>query len=219
MIDMGYMQEVSAEDVRSDIQQSYEYYQKWMKIRTGDINFVVDHILAEAKNKEADSLYKLVDTTKIGVIGHSLGGSAALGIGRMRDDVSAVIALESPFMCDIKGVENGKFVFTDEIYPVPVLNVYSDDGWSVLANAPQYAENQALLSETNSTAFNVHISGVGHLTLTDLPRTSPFLASILNKQKSTTNTEYCRKTINKISLEFFDCYLKGVGKFTSGGTY
>lgn len=164
-------------------------------------------------------VYKLVDITKIGVMGHSLGGSAALGIGRIRDDVSAIIALEFPFMCDIKGVKDGEFVFKNEIYPVPVLNVYSDSSWSILAYRPQYVENYTLLSNANATAFNVHISGVGHLTLTDLALTSPFLTRIFNGQKSTTDTEYCLKLINKICLEFFDCYLKREGKFTSGGTY
>lgn len=218
-LDMDYMKELSAEDARFDRQQSFEYYQKWMKIRTGDINFVIDTILAEAENNDADMVYKLVDTAKIGVMGHSLGGSAALGIGRMRDDVSAVIALEAPFMCDIKGVEGGEFVFNDEIYPVPVLNVYSDKGWGIFPEWPQYKENYALLSDTIATAFNVHISGVGHLTLTDFALTSPFLTRMLNGQESTTSTEYCLKTINKVSLEFFDCYLKGEGKFTSSGTY
>jgi len=218
-IDRGYMQELSAEDSRSNRQQSYELYQKVMKIRTGDINFVIDHIIIEAKYNDADTVYKLVDKGKIGVMGHSLGGSAALGIGRMRDDVSAIIALESPFMCDIEGVKDGEFVFKDKIYSVPVLNVYSDDGWSLLANRPQYAENYALLSGANATVFNVHISGVGHFNLTDLPLSSPFLARMFNAHKSTIDAEYCIKKINKICLEFFDSYLKREGKFTSGKTY
>ena len=218
-MDMGYMKECSVENARANRQQSFEYYQKWMKIRTGDINFVTDYILAEAKNNAADKVYKLVDTTKIGAMGHSLGGSAALGIGRTRDDISAVIALESPFMSDITGVKDGEFVFNDKIYPVPVLNVYSDMGWSLLPHRPQYAENYALLSGNNATAFNVHISGVGHLTLTDLALTTPFLTNLLNGHKSTTSTEYCLKTINKITLEFFDRYLKGKGEFISAGTY
>lgn len=218
-MDNGYMKECSDENAQLSRQQSYEDYQKWMKIRTGDINFVIDYILEEAKNNAADMVYKLVDTTKIGTMGHSMGGSAALGIGRMRDDISAAIALESPFMCDIKVVQDGEFVFTDKVYPVPVLNVYSDDSWSILGKRPQYAENHALLKGTNATAFNVYISGVGHLTLTDFALTSPFLTRIFNGHKSTTDTKYCLKTINKVCLEFFDCYLKGEGKFTLGGTY
>ena len=52
-IDMGYLQELKAEDARSDKQQSYAYYQKWMKLRTDDINFVLDYTLAEAKRDDA----------------------------------------------------------------------------------------------------------------------------------------------------------------------
>ena len=218
-VDKAYMNELKTEDAKNKKIQSYDYYQKWMKIRTEDMNFVIDYILKEAKDKTSDTVYKLVDITKIGVMGHSLGGSSALGIGRMRKDVSAVIALESPFLCDIKGVTNGNFDFEGVKYPVPVLNVYSDSSWGHLKEWPQYAENSALLSNTNPTAFNVHIKGVGHLTLTDLALSSPFLTRIFNGQKSTTNTEYCLRVINKVCLEFFDCYLKGESKFNLYGTY
>jgi len=219
-IDLGYMQELFTEDPQSDIQQSYEYYQKWMKIRTDDINFIIDYIMTEVENNNADMAYTLVDIAKIGVMGHSLGGSAALGIGRIRDDVNAVIALESPFMYDIEGIEDGRFVFTDKIYPVPVLNVYSDSSWSILGEQPQYAANYSMLSDTDATTFNVYISGVGHLALTDFALTSPFLTSILDSEKSTTEKAvYCLKTVNKVCLEFFDAYLKGEGEFTSSGSY
>ena len=218
LMDMGYMQEINTADAHANKVQANEYFQKWMGIRMGDINFVIDHILSETKSSGADGVYKLIDTAKIGVMGHSLGGSAALGIGRVRDDVSAVIALESPFMHDIEGVQDGEFVFTGEKYPVPVLNVYSDSSWSHLGEWTQYAENDALLSDTNATAFNVHIAGVTHLALTDFARTSPILTRIIDGQKSTTPTESALKTINKISLEFFDKYLKGEGEFAPAET-
>ena len=145
--------------------------------------------------------------------GTSLGGSAALCMGRLRNDVSAVIALEAPLLCDIVGVHDGEFIYTSEPYPVPVLNVYSDTGWQILADRPQYKANHALLSYANGTAHNVHIQGVGHFTLTDLALASPILTSILNGQKSTTNSTACLKEINQLSLGFFDFYLKGKGAF------
>jgi dienelactone hydrolase len=220
-IDMGYVRELNAEDARTNRQQSYALYQKWMEIRTGDIHFVIDRILAEADNLDADTdtVYRLVDAGKIGVMGHSLGGSAALGIGRVREDVQAVIALEAPFLTDIIGVEDGEFVFTEGEYPVPVLNVYSDGIWSLLGERPQYAKNYALLSDGTLTAFNVYISGVGHLSLTDLSLSSPLLTRLIDRQASTMSASDCLKLINRISLEFFDAYLKGIGQFTSDGMY
>ena len=212
-INKSYMKELSTENALIDREQSYMYYQKWMAIRTSDISFVIDRVLAEANADNVDTVYKLVDTERIGVMGHSLGGSAALCMGRLRSDIRAVIALESPLLCDIVGVRDGEFIYTSEPYPVPVLNVYSDTGWRILADRPQYKSNHALLSYTDGTAHNVHIQGVGHFTLTDLALASPILTRILNGQKSTTNSTACLKEINQLSLGFFDFYLKGKGAF------
>ena len=214
-----YMRQLQAEDARADRQQSYEYYRQWMKIQTGDINFVTDHILANSRSEKAEGVYKLIDGTRIGVMGHSLGGSAALGIGRTRKDIGAVIALESPFLCDITGVQDGEFVFTGEPYPAPVLNVYSDSAWDHLAQWPQYAQNSRLLSQAFASAPFVHIRGTGHFSLTDLALTSPMLTRLFNGFPSTADTGYCLKTINQVCLQFFDCHLKETGSFTLGGTH
>ena len=209
-----YVKELRTENAKINKQQSYEYYQKWMKIRTDDINYVIDYLVNQAKDETSDAFYQLIDVTKIGVMGHSLGGSAALAIGRMRDDISAVMALESPFMFDIVGVDNHDFVFIKEQYPVSVLNIYPDSSWSNLSNWPQYAKNYSLLTETNPSVINVHIEGVGHFSLTDLALTSPFLTRLLNGEKTSANPEHTLKIINEISLDFFDDFLKE-GKHTA----
>lgn len=212
-IDLGYMQELFTEDPRVDIQQSYAYYKKWMKIRTDDINFVIDYIITEVEKNHADRVYRLVDNKKIGVMGHSLGGAAALGIGRIRTDLTAVIALESPFMYDIEGVEDETFIFTDKVYPVPVLNIYSDSSWHILGERPQYEANYKMLFDSDATAFNLYISGVGHLALTDFALTSPLLTRLIDGKKPTTDTIDGLKRINKSCLDFFNSYLKGNGEF------
>jgi hypothetical protein len=122
-------------------------------------------------------------------------------------------------MYDITGVEDGEFAFTPDAYPVPVLNVYSSSSWSHFREWPQYAMNSQLLSDPGASAFNVYIRGTGHFDLTDLAISSPILARLSNGQESTTDARYTLKIINKVSLEFFDSYLKGMGTFTSGGIF
>lgn len=212
-VSMEYFQELQREDAKSDKGQSFRYYQKWMQTRTGDTNFVMDTILEKAANG-TEGVYGLIDVERIGVMGHSLGGSAALGIPRQRDDIDAVIALESPYLYDIVGVENNQFVFTSEPYPVPVLNVYSDASWSHLSEWAQYARNYDLLSDSRTTVSNIHLSGAGHFSLTDLSLASPLLVRLLEGGESTRdNAEYLHD-VNRVCLEFFDRYLKDRDEYT-----
>jgi dienelactone hydrolase len=208
-IDLGYMQELSKEDAQTTPQDSYELYKKWMSLRMGDIGFVIDNIKNKVENNDKDLLYSIIDIKRIGVMGHSLGGSAALGMGRIRDDISGVIALEAPFMYDIEGVEEGQFIFTDNKYPIPILNIYSDSSRDILGKRPQYAANFKILSDYNETSYNIFLSGVGHLGLTDFALTSPILTNFLDGGKSSSdNTVSILKRINKECLEFFNYYLK-----------
>lgn len=213
VVSTAYFMELQRENARLNKQQSFEYYQEWMSLRTSDMNFVIDIILRNVANG-AKGVYSLIDPEKMGVMGHSLGGSAALGIPRQRDDVDAVIALESPFLFDIVGVENDEFVFMDEIYPVPVLNIYSDSAWENFRGWPQYARNTALLSDPQAAAFNVHLSGAGHFSLTDLSLASPLLVRMLEGGQSEIDSTVYLTAVNKACLQFFNRYLKNQGEFT-----
>jgi pimeloyl-ACP methyl ester carboxylesterase len=206
-ISMDYTRELQQEDASRDKVQSYDYYQKWMKTRIGDINLVIDTILENAA-EGVDGIYGRVDTGSIGVMGHSLGGSAVLGIGRQRRDVRAVIALESPFLADIIGVEDDAFLFIDEPYPIPVLNIYSDSSWEHLAQWPQYARNYALLSEPAPTVVNLHFGGAGHYSLTDLSLSSPLLVRLLEGDPPARDSREYLQRINQATLDFFNCHLK-----------
>lgn len=207
LVSREYFGELQREDAKTDKGQSLRYYRKWLAIRTADIRFALDTILARAA-AGADGVYARVDGARIGVMGHSLGGSAALAIPRQRSDIDAVIALESPFLGDILGVENGEFIWLDEAYPVPVLNIYSDSSWSHLAEWAQYARNADLLTNAPPTALSLYLPGRGHFSLTDLALVSPLLTRILDGgQPSRDSIEYLRG-VNQASLDFFDRYLK-----------
>ncbi len=208
-IDRDYLSDLKAEDAKSDREQSFRYYKEWMKLRCDDIDFVIDYILDQTLKNEAGGVYELVDANRIGLAGHSLGGAAVLGTGRNRKDIDGVIALEAPFLCDIKGVEDGEFIWENESYPVPLLNIYSDSSWNNLGNWPQYAANNKLLFSNRPDIFNIYIEGTGHLGLTDLSLVSPFLTNILDGKSQTLDSEHSLQRINRACLEFFDYYLKG----------
>ena len=213
-VNWEYFGELQREDAKTDKQQSFRYYQKWLETRTDDINFVIDTILAQVA-RGSEGVYALVDDTRIGVMGHSLGGSAALAIPRQRDDIAAVIALESPFLYDIIGVENDAFVWLDAAYPVPVLNIYSDSSWHHLSTWSQYARNAALLSVASETAISLHLPGAGHFSLTDLSLASPLFVRLLEGGKpAREGAEYLRD-VNEACLEFFDQYLKDRNEFAA----
>lgn len=73
-INPEYMQEVNNanKDGVYSLGEFYELTQKWMKLRTDDMSFVMDTILEQAEQKK-DSVYGRIDTQKIGVFGHSMG--------------------------------------------------------------------------------------------------------------------------------------------------
>lgn len=212
-VNWDYFQEFLREDAGRDREESFRYYRKWMETRTGDINFVIDTIL-EKTSAGAPGVYELINGEMIGVMGHSLGGSAALALPRQRDDIDAVIALESPLLYDIVGVEQGEFVWTDSPYPAPVLNIYSDSSWGHLSEWPQYAGNFALLSNPSESTPSQYLSGAGHFSLTDLSLTSPLLVYLLEGGGSVESSDYLR-IVNRVCLAFLDRYLKGQSNSTS----
>lgn len=205
-----FMKEIAADSPQDKPEQSLPHFEKWMNIRTRDINFVLDTVIEKVSEESSElSVYDLIDTSRICVMGHSLGGSAALGVGRQRCDIAAVISLEAPFLCDIRGIDtDGNFIFEQSEYPVPVLNVYSDASWEHLREWKQYEENARLLNMESDDIQNVYLSGIGHFSLTDLSLSSPFLTFIFDGFKTNNMPQKTLKAINEICLEFLDSHLK-----------
>lgn len=205
-----FMKEIATDSPQDKPEQSLLHFEKWMNIHTGDINFVLDTVIEKASGESGElSVYGLIDISCICVMGHSLGGSAALGVGRQRNDITAVISLEAPFLCDIQGIDdNSNFIFEQSKYPVPILNVYSDASWKHLREWKQYEENSRLLDMESNDIQNVYLSSIGHFSLTDLSLSSPFLTFILDGFKTNNEPEETLKKINEVCLEFLDSHLK-----------
>lgn len=199
-------------------EELYGLIQKWMKLRTDDMNFVIDTILAKAKSDNAP-VYSLIDTEKIGVFGHSMGGAASVWLGRERDDIRAVVNIDAPFFSElVYNKEIDDYVASDVTFTTPLLNIYSDDVWGQLDINSTYVANK-LNNEPFKDAYTVHFEGAKHLSLTDLPLFSPILASILQGGKANIDKYYSIETANELILKFFDYELKGIGHFSPKETY
>ena len=200
-----FMEEMMSDRPDKRPEESVVHFEKWLGVRMRDMNFVLDTILKKAADNDQElAVYQLIDPQRIGLMGHSLGGSTVLGIARQRSDIKAVMALESPYLFDITGVNpDGKFTFDESPYEIPMLNVYSDATWSRLSETDLYAENARMLKEESADIQNVHIAGAGHLALTDLALASPFLGMMLDGMIYRQSPKEILTEVNEVSLRFF----------------
>ncbi|KOR89283.1 alpha/beta hydrolase family protein [Paenibacillus solani] len=215
-----YMQEVNnANKGVYSLGEFFELTQKWMKLRTDDMDFVMDTILEQAEQKK-DSVYKRIDTQKIGVFGHSMGGAASIALSRERDDIDAVVNIDAPFFSElVYDKVTNELKAKSEAYTIPLLNVYSDDVWIQLDSSSSYIANR-ISNENFKGAYTVHFKGAKHLSLTDLPLFSPILANLLQQgRKADIDKYYAIETQNELILRFFDYALKNQGQFAPKATY
>lgn len=220
MINADYLREFNNSNKEGiyTMEELYGFTQKWMKLRTGDMNFVIDTILEKAVSDQ-DPVYQLIDTEHIGVFGHSMGGSASEALGRERSDVDAVVNLDAPFFNElVYDPEINDLAAKDEPYRVPLLNIYTDDVWRQLGKNSAYAANE-VDNPNFKDAYTVHFQGAKHLSLTDLPLFSPILANMLQGGQADIDKYYCIEMMNALILQFFDYTLKGTGQFEPQAVY
>ena len=211
-VDTDFINKAAEINAVHDTQHEEEIYNttsKWMKLRTDDENFVLDRILAECENNSAAALFSIINTGKIGLMGHSLGGASSAQIGRVRNDIDAVIVLDGTMLGEEVAFENNAVVLNDSPYPVPLLNVYAEDHYTNSKELVGDSYNNFYATENAVCAYETVFKNAGHLNLTDLPLFSPLLARMLGV--GTIDERYCIKTMNEVVLAFFDSYLKDAG--------
>lgn len=188
-----FIKEMTSLNPEKNPEKAFELFKKWMEIRTYDLNFVMDDYIK--KNGQTNFI----------VMGHSLGGSAAYAMARIRNDIKGCIALEAPFMYDVQGVKDGRFVFDNSDYNIPLLNIYSDSSYPYLKKWKQYENNARFLESGNPDYTNLYYEGTVHMGLCDLSLLSPVLATVfsgkIQKQKAGPQLEKlnkdCLKWINE----------------------
>lgn len=204
MVDFKFIQEVMTSQGSEDLEGTLKSLNNWLQIRLEDINFVLDKILDSEKDNDYENY---IDTKRIVLSGHSLGGSAALAIGRERSqEISALVILESPFVTDIVGIEGDKYVFKESEYPLPILHFYSDSLYEKISNITTYSMNDRLIKSGDPKYVNVHIEGVGHIGLTDMALVSPIITNIIDGGLNKRQAPETLLEINDYVLDFLKDY-------------
>jgi acetyl esterase/lipase len=229
LIDRPYMQSyLNLSGGKYDAATVFQLESEWMALRTADINFVVDTVIAQARTAQPGTLYALIDPRKIGLMGHSLGGEAAAAVARERaengkQDIAAVINLDADLHGEYSLDENGSQVLIDRTYPVPLLSIISDSLWRLMDGVPDGDAVIAVkhISATAPNAFLIHMLGTNHMSFTDLPLVSPAMVALINgavpQAGGKINDPYTTiAKMNEIVLDFCNVYLKGEGKFEPG---
>jgi dienelactone hydrolase len=207
--------------------QTLKLENNWMTVQATDINFVLNTILAKAKDPGSAAVYHLVDGEKIGLMGHSLGGVSSAQVARERvangrNEIDAVVNLDADLFGEYVGVVDGKEVLNKSLYPVPILTLLSEDikqRIDAIPNADKFVAVQ-YISTTNPQAYEIVFPGTNHMSFTDMPLTSPLLTSLLNSSVHSTRGSGADPlaTIEKMNatvLQFFNVYLKGEGRFST----
>ena len=216
-------------------QEIIELSHEWLKLRTDDMNFVLDSI-KEAKQqgiqkelpkewflaKDASSkeeilnILAMTDTEHIGLMGHSMGGAASVTVGRTRTDVDAVIDLDGTMLGEQFGYQDGEYDFYDEAYPVPLLVVNNEPHHFEGEEVQMLYVNRFVLANAVDAKYT-YFKGSGHMNFTDLPLFSPVLAGMLGVGE--VDAEECVVKMNQLILNYFNCYLKNMGEVTVNESY
>lgn len=204
-------------------EELFEITSKWMELREADMNFVINMLKAgdiddawfydDANQDTIVAIVNSIDTTKIGLMGHSLGGATAVSVGR-RDDISAVIDLDGTMLGEQIGVDNGYPVINEEIYTTPILSINNENHNNECLNTREMGYNYTnnVILDNAVTGYSTYFRGSEHMNFTDLPLFSPFLAKMLGT--GSVDPKRCIDQVNEIVVDFMDCYLKGEGSFS-----
>ncbi len=212
LVNMDFLNDaVGITNCEYDAKTTYDKTHSWLSLRTADMNFVLNSVLAADGGLIPASISACIDPERIGLFGHSLGGATAAQLGRERSDVDAVAVIDGTmFGEEVSLNPDGTVVLNQTPYPVPLLNLYNE---SHDRDAKQQGATYSNLSASAHAieAYDVVIAGSGHLNFTDLPLFSPALAGMLGT--GTVDSRYCIETMNQIVLQFFDHTLKGSAAF------
>lgn len=206
---------------------------KIVKLWQADVRFVLSCIealegekLADGATQEENMFYHKLDLTKIGMLGHSMGGATTTQILRHDERVKAGINMDGP-LCGENYDEEFKKPYMVMIAENSIRRTNTSLSDQELLSRGMSREEEDYLREvfkfgiknlcsniraTGSDAYYVFMHGAGHNTFTDVPlvKDASFLLSFLEYFGLNTGSISplrAIKIINELIVDFFNKHL------------
>ncbi len=163
----------------------------WTAIRAADLGFVLTQLDGLDRGESADPLSGHLDTGRVAVTGHSLGGAAALQAARQDRRFDAVIDLDGyPHGPTSPSLDQPTLALTQAVTP---------------GTDPRYLPRLTeVLTSATATSYRLTIPGATHLTFMDGPLYLPPVPSIVGTLGRTGSP----RVVAAATLAFLDAVLR-----------
>jgi len=150
-----------------------------------DNRFILDELISSKHNNFI--FRKIMDTSRIGIMGMSIGGAVATEFAKSDERIKAGI--------NVDGLQYGKR--NRESLEIPFMMIYSEDGKGL---------NEFLMMDSNNDFYEFTFTNARHPDFTDMTLIWPFMR--VYGQLGNIPGERMVELTNKVILNFWDCYLK-----------
>ncbi|MFI9322684.1 alpha/beta hydrolase family protein [Kitasatospora aureofaciens] len=175
-----------------DPEQDEKLAADWTAVRAADLGFVLTRLDGLDRGEVTDPLTGRLDTGRVAVAGHSMGGAAALQAARQDRRFGAVI--------DLDGYPHGP---TSPALTQPTLALTQA---FTPATDPRYLPRLTeVLHSGAATSYRLTIPGAAHLTFMDGPLYLPPVPSIVGTLGRTESP----RVVAAATLAFLDAVLRG----------
>ena len=172
---------------------------KQLEIRSADVRFVITKINHISQHDIESTFYKLIDIDKIGIFGHSFGGSTSIYSTWLDDRIDACLNLEGWFEpIPQEVIENG--------IEKPILSVSMNE-WKGFWTENNQTKMNEFIKNSSYNDLGILIEGAMHSDFADYPHLTTFSKKL--GKKGILESEKMLWSINKLTLGFFDMVLKG----------